>query len=605
MRRGRCPLPTAGLDVAGGKAGPSAGGGCVKAHCDAVIECRAMERGADHATVCAIAPHGSRAWWKSSVSSEGLRQEAGSLLRLLKVVQLPEFLMEDITIKYTLALHLPEALVPCVLSVVKKCPVKCSSRLSEDHLKTVPNVDALCAAYILVALKAIFGLDDDSEWLLSEYTKEVQEKVDVQLFNWQKWQWHASRRLLAGTDKVPAALDGQHGGGEKDSVEALCQAFENAQYKDQNYSHKKLYHQRKMMKVASFKQENREMLKRPVSILEDCWKNRDATAARIRAAHGHPTPQETETVEFHSRALGHLLQPELFLHSHLAEGSTPGTSPANRQASVRSTAESPVSQASATSPDSGRDCLSSASNYGSDSLVTGRRKDETGDRKRKRTWEDRESGKKSSAGRMSQNKKDFENGESGSDETDRVKRIKKNSADRKSQNKHLEDSESSSDEAERVKRKKSRSADRKSQKNKHFEDSESSSDEAPREKRKKRNSADRKSQNTKHFEDSESSSGEAERVKRIQENHHPGDTFSRLLEMRAKVSEDYWVCPQQTRAGAYSLSHDNPWWRQQSRSYRWLMQVLSSLVHCSFTDIQRMVYEVERGLIKLTRRKSP
>ncbi|KAL8601832.1 hypothetical protein ACOMHN_020567 [Nucella lapillus] len=45
MRGGRCPLPTAGLDVAGGKAGPSAGGGCVKAHCDAVIECRAMERG--------------------------------------------------------------------------------------------------------------------------------------------------------------------------------------------------------------------------------------------------------------------------------------------------------------------------------------------------------------------------------------------------------------------------------------------------------------------------------------------------------------------------------------------------------------------------------
>ncbi|KAL8617820.1 hypothetical protein ACOMHN_044919 [Nucella lapillus] len=63
MRGGRFPLPTAGLDVAGGKAGPSAGGGCVKAHCDAVIECRAMERGADHATVCAIAPHGSRAWF--------------------------------------------------------------------------------------------------------------------------------------------------------------------------------------------------------------------------------------------------------------------------------------------------------------------------------------------------------------------------------------------------------------------------------------------------------------------------------------------------------------------------------------------------------------
>ncbi|KAL8625798.1 hypothetical protein ACOMHN_012390 [Nucella lapillus] len=65
MRGGRFPLPTAGLDVAGGKAGPSAGGGCVKAHCDDVIECRAMERGADHATVCAIAPHGSHAWWKA------------------------------------------------------------------------------------------------------------------------------------------------------------------------------------------------------------------------------------------------------------------------------------------------------------------------------------------------------------------------------------------------------------------------------------------------------------------------------------------------------------------------------------------------------------
>ncbi|KAL8591036.1 hypothetical protein ACOMHN_015659 [Nucella lapillus] len=56
MRGGRCPLPTAGLDVAGGKAGPSAGGGCVKAHCDAVIECRAMERGADHATQSVQSP---------------------------------------------------------------------------------------------------------------------------------------------------------------------------------------------------------------------------------------------------------------------------------------------------------------------------------------------------------------------------------------------------------------------------------------------------------------------------------------------------------------------------------------------------------------------
>ena len=69
------------------------------------------------------------------------------------------------------------------------------------------------------------------------------------------------------------------------------------------------------------------MLKRPLAILLERWKNRDANAERIRAeenaaagSSGEVVPQETTTDYFRSSVLEHILFPEKFLRSHLGYG---------------------------------------------------------------------------------------------------------------------------------------------------------------------------------------------------------------------------------------------------------------------------------------------
>ena len=75
------------------------------------------------------------------------------------------------------------------------------------------------------------------------------------------------------------------------------------------------------------------MLKRPLAILLERWKNRDANAERIRAeenaaagSSGEVVPQETTTDYFRSSVLEHILFPEKFLRSHLGYGPVPSAS---------------------------------------------------------------------------------------------------------------------------------------------------------------------------------------------------------------------------------------------------------------------------------------
>ena len=58
-----------------------------------------------------------------------------------------------------------EALVPIVAKLTKQNPVDVGYKRRTEvyQQKSLPNVDALCAAYVLVALKLIFGLDDNRE----------------------------------------------------------------------------------------------------------------------------------------------------------------------------------------------------------------------------------------------------------------------------------------------------------------------------------------------------------------------------------------------------------------------------------------------------------
>ena len=93
--------------------------------------------------------------------------------------------------------------------------------------------------------------------------------------------------------------------------------------------------------MAAFQQEKRELLKRPLGILLERWKNRDANAERIRAEEysaaggsGEAVSQETTTDHFRGSVLEHILCPETFLQSHLGNGlfplaSSPSVSPSS------------------------------------------------------------------------------------------------------------------------------------------------------------------------------------------------------------------------------------------------------------------------------------
>ena len=58
-----------------------------------------------------------------------------------------------------------EALVPVVARLVRQNPVDVSykGQAVVCQQKSLPKVDALCAAYVLVTLKLIFGLNDNQE----------------------------------------------------------------------------------------------------------------------------------------------------------------------------------------------------------------------------------------------------------------------------------------------------------------------------------------------------------------------------------------------------------------------------------------------------------
>ncbi|XP_076461159.1 TATA box-binding protein-associated factor RNA polymerase I subunit B-like [Babylonia areolata] len=449
----------------------------------------------------------------AKVTAESLRLDTGILLRFLDVEQVPAFLVKDITIRYTLSLDLPKSFVPSVVRVVRQCPVKCSPFLEKDAYccKSVPNVDALSAAYILVALKAMFGLDDHRERLLSEYTKEVQKKVDVLLFDWLKWQWHASHKFLIRPCRVPTA-PGQEGREEEEEVEALCQTFSSAQYKDQRYSHLKLYNRNKKSRRAHFKQENREMLKRPISVLEERWKNREAVAARIRAEEDTRAPsgnseavsKKEQAVQFRTSSIEHLIQAEKFLQSHLSPGEISCTS--DRLTQERS----PTSEDSLSTPSS-PDCSLLTEGSGSGS---GGERDGVRVRKKKGKADKRKSVKEDT---------DVVREEGGEPEAEVMKKI-------------------------------GRGAKRKSER-----------------------------------EDTDVVG---------EEGGEPEDDITRLQAMHRRVSGDYHVSPRQVGGEAYSAGSE--WWRERSTSYRWLLRVLSTLVLVPHADIQRMVCEVEQGLLHTT-----
>ncbi|KAK7110749.1 hypothetical protein V1264_014573 [Littorina saxatilis] len=261
-----------------------------------------------------------------------LRYEAGRLLQFLGFETIPDIPVKYICIATTLSLDLPEAVVPRVVRLWRQCPVDVGYKgiANVNGAKSLANVDAVCAAYVLVTLKQIFGLDDNRERLLSKYTKALQERIakDRGLFDWCAWQTHATYKFL------PAwCLQGRQNKLAVSSVDELCRTFESAGYKEQSFSHSKLYTRLKTKKVATFQRDNRDILKRAANILEGRWRNRDATAARTRAEEhtvgdwrdpSQSAPSQDSTSEhFKSSILEHVLNPEEFLHSELKDGDPP------------------------------------------------------------------------------------------------------------------------------------------------------------------------------------------------------------------------------------------------------------------------------------------
>ncbi|KAK7474319.1 hypothetical protein BaRGS_00034454 [Batillaria attramentaria] len=161
-----------------------------------------------------------------SLTNSRLLLETSKLANYLAIQKLPPFPVKWLISRFIVALDLPVEMHALVVNLYARMPVNVAYRPGRPISSSVPNVDAVCMAYIFVMLKIIFGLNDFTERQLSLYTQKVQTSLgtDFHLFDWSLWQAHITRNQQSAMD-----------------VDGLCKVFHNAGYEDQTFSAIKLY----------------------------------------------------------------------------------------------------------------------------------------------------------------------------------------------------------------------------------------------------------------------------------------------------------------------------------------------------------------------------
>ncbi|KAK2162466.1 hypothetical protein LSH36_98g05030 [Paralvinella palmiformis] len=117
-----------------------------------------------------------------------------SISSLLGVLPLPVPDMKLFTLRYLQDMNLPVGLHGLIRSLL----MRREPRLEKPDRGLLPKSELLAVAYVIVAVKLVFGLNDDMEERASAFTREVAKLLDptsgMKLFDWSDWVVEDCRR---------------------------------------------------------------------------------------------------------------------------------------------------------------------------------------------------------------------------------------------------------------------------------------------------------------------------------------------------------------------------------------------------------------------------
>ncbi|XP_061667710.1 TATA box-binding protein-associated factor RNA polymerase I subunit B isoform X2 [Syngnathoides biaculeatus] len=110
-----------------------------------------------------------------------LHKEAQTLIRFLQLPAFPPIRHQDplhpkmLSLRYLADANLPDELYPWVCMLMERSSLADPERktLEASSRRTLPQYDVQAAALIIVAMKLLFGLDDRTEWYLSNATGDL------------------------------------------------------------------------------------------------------------------------------------------------------------------------------------------------------------------------------------------------------------------------------------------------------------------------------------------------------------------------------------------------------------------------------------------------
>ncbi|XP_072320481.1 TATA box-binding protein-associated factor RNA polymerase I subunit B-like, partial [Eucyclogobius newberryi] len=126
-----------------------------------------------------------------------IHSESKNLIKFLQLPAFPPISSQsplhplNLSLRLLMELNLPDEMSQCVESVLSRADLVTSARLTLDPKSyQLPHYELLAAAAIIVSMKLLFGLDDETEWELSS---EASSTESGEVFSLRRWY-----RLLQG-----------------------------------------------------------------------------------------------------------------------------------------------------------------------------------------------------------------------------------------------------------------------------------------------------------------------------------------------------------------------------------------------------------------------
>ncbi|KAH9492464.1 hypothetical protein Btru_029167 [Bulinus truncatus] len=239
-------------------------------------------------------------------NTNNLVKEVNLLSTYLNLTDLPSPDLKEIVVRFVKAFYLPSEIISVSLNLVDKIPF--SSNEKRTYFK---RIDHLAMAYLILALRFVFGIDDSTEYLLSEYSSKLQEILSldqIRVFVWTDWKkfcdyqssevFHPYKTLTSDYNITKIS-----------HLDNLVSCYTNLALDKKRYTtHVTL--NKKQRPVRCYEQEFREALRKPLEVAAD---RLDGLNPQFSDDMGtSDKPMENKGNNFVNSTLCHILDVELF-----------------------------------------------------------------------------------------------------------------------------------------------------------------------------------------------------------------------------------------------------------------------------------------------------